>query len=222
MWFRRFCLRFSAKRTLFSAKSAMNGSRDVTFLLSKKGPPWRATPCLYGSSCPRDSTPRFSGNAPPRISEPDNRNVKAKHLLAKRNLGLARARDFERADSLARANYIERAVSFARANYIGKADFFRQGTPYRKSDSPARAVHWRVRGSVLHDFPGGRPLAFTVLPALAIQRLPFPAKRNGGGSSLWCRLTVPRARTQPRSTHHHSVWPPSDNETPTHFRIRQP
>ena len=110
----------------------------------------------------------------------------------------------EKRTYFARANYIGKAVSFARARYIGKAvsfarargderaDFFRQGKLYRKSDSPARAVHWRVPGSVLRDRPGGRLPAFTVLPALAIQRLPFPAKRNGGGSFVMASVAGPR------------------------------
>ena len=50
----------------------------------------------------------------------------------------------------------------------------------------------------MHDFPGGRPLAFAVLPALAIQRLPFPAKRNGGGSFVMVSVAgSPRPHSAP-------------------------
>ena len=136
---------------------------------------------------------------PPHFSEKDKQlrhpsiNETAQPEPAKRNPGLARARGDERAVSFARANYIERADSFARANcveravssarapHIGKAVSFARAHYIARADSFARAVHWRVRVSVLRDRPGGRPLSFTVLSALAIQRLPFPAKRNGGG-----------------------------------------
>ncbi len=67
-----------------------------------------------------------------------------------------------------------------------------------RADSFARAVPWRVPGSVLCDRPGGRPLAFAVLPALAIQSLPFPAKRNGGGSFVMVSVAgSPRPHSTP-------------------------
>ncbi len=141
----------------------------------------------------------------------------------------------EKGDLSPRARHIGKAGSLARAPHNEKA-LSRKGSRFRKSCSPARAVHWRVRVSVLHDFPGGQLPAFTVLPALAIQSPPFPAKRNGGGSFVTAVIAgsphpqgLPaskkralRTRTQPRSTHHHSVWPPSANGNPTHFRTRQP
>ena len=159
---------------------------------------------------------------PPHISEPDNRNVKAIPLLAKRNPGLARARCVERADFFRKSTPYRKSGLSRQSTLYRQSGLFRKDTPYRKSNSSARAVHWRVRVSVLRDRPGGRPLPLRFFLHSRIKASLFRQNGMAVGLSLWWRLPVPRARTQPRPTHHHSVWPPSDNETPTHFRTRQP
>ncbi len=110
----------------------------------------------------------------------------------------------------ARAHHIERAVSFARAHHIEKATLPPGQFP---GESEVPFCKTSLAGDPL-------PLRFFLHSRFSASLF----RQNGMavGFSLWWRLPVPRARTQPRSTHHHSVWPPSDNEPPTHFRTRQP
>jgi hypothetical protein len=106
----------------------------------------------------------------PHISEPDSRNVKAKHLLVKRNPGLARARCVERADSL------------ARANYIGKATL------------PPGQFTGEFQVPFCVTSLAGDPLSLRFFLPSRFSASLFRQNGMVVGLSLWCRLSVPRAR----------------------------